>query len=258
MKDFGINLYSCRKFCAEEDGFLKSIRRLKEDGYTFLQVSGTSLDYEAICRAVNSADLPVRLTHVPYERLLRDTEALMREHEALGCRSIGLGMMPKESLRDEDSFRAEAERLEEIGRRLDSAGFRFFYHHHFMEFYKFGDVTILDYLLENAPHVHFTADTYWMQYGGADVCTWLRKMRGRIGCVHLKDYRIVRSESNGFGFEPAMCALGDGVMDFRRIIDLAKDCGTEYFFVEQDNTNDAPDPFGELSKSADFLKTRID
>ena len=258
MKEIGINLYSCRSSCGTEADLLRTLDRLKADGYTFLQVSAVPLAADVVRRAAAETGLPIRLTHVPYDRLLHDLDRVMEEHEAFGCRNIGLGMMPAQSLREEAACRAEIERLENLALRLEKHGFQFYYHHHFMEFHRFGSRTIFDMLIEDAPHVQFTADTYWLQYGGVDVCGFLERLRGRIGCVHLKDYCIEKTADGGFGFQPAMCPVGDGVMDFRRIAETLKTCGTKYCFVEQDNADNHSDTFGQLARSAAYLQGTID
>ena len=35
-----------------------------------------------------------------------------------------------------------------------------------------------------------TLDTYWVAAAGADVCEWIRLLKDRIPCVHLKDMQI--------------------------------------------------------------------
>ena len=42
----------------------------------------------------------------------------------------------------------------------------------------------------------FTLDTYWVQVGGADTCDWLKKLKGRVECIHLKDLAIVNDEQH--------------------------------------------------------------
>ena len=58
--------------------------------------------------------------------------------------------------------------LERAAEKMEENGFKFFYHHHHFEFSKFSDgETVFGYMLKQAKHINFTADTYWLQYGGA-------------------------------------------------------------------------------------------
>ena len=251
---FGLNLYSIRNLMQTEESFLSAAKRLKAAGYSYLQFSGSPLGAESIKRVSEETGMPVVLTHMPMERILRDTDALMQEHLLYGCKNIGLGMMPVDILLDEARFKKTVEELNRAAEHMEKSGFRFFYHHHHFEFYRHGKETALGYMLENAPHINFTADTYWMQYGGVDVLSWLKRMKGRIACVHLKDYAIARTADGGL--TPMFAPVGDGVMDFDAILAEMKTLGVEYYLVEQDNAPDREDAIAEVCRSAIYLKGR--
>lgn len=251
---FGLNLYSIRNLMQTEESFLAAAKRLKEAGYSYLQFSGSPLGAESIKRVSEECDMPVVLTHMPMDRILHDTDALMQEHLLYGCKNIGLGMMPVEIILDEAKFKQTVEELNRAAEHMEKSGFRFFYHHHHFEFYRHGAETAFDYMLKNAPHINFTADTFWLQYGGADVLATLRKMKGRIACVHLKDYAILKTADGGLA--PTFAPVGDGVLDFDAILAEMKTLGVEYYLVEQDNAPDKADAVAEVSRSATYLKGR--
>lgn len=248
----GLNLYSVRNLIGTEEGLIETAKKLKEMGYSYLQFSGAPYDAEKIKRTSSEAGLPVYLTHVPYDRIINDTERLMEEHASFGCRNIGLGKLPKQTFTDEDEFKKAVKSLNSAAEKMAQKGFKFFYHNHHVEFLRLGGSTLFDYMAQNAPAVNFTLDTYWLQYGGADILSTVGRLEGRIGCVHLKDYKIVCDENGGFS--PAMAPLGEGVLDFSRIIPAMRAGGTLYFFVEQDNAASAPDTLSEVKKSIDYLK----
>ena len=77
-------------------------------------------------------------------------------------------------------------------------------------------------------HTSFVLDTYWVQNAGGDVCAWIEKLAGRIDILHLKDMACHRNEEGRcVGY---ITEVGNGNMDFHRIIDAAVKAG-----VEQDN-----------------------
>lgn len=255
MKKFGLNLFSVRSLLKTEGDFLSVAEKLKSQGYSFLQFSGASFPAEVIRRVSAESGMPVVLTHMPLDAIVNDTQRLMEEHALYGCRNIGLGMMPLEILKDEKKCKDTIAALDRAGERMERNGFRFFYHHHHFEFLRYGGETVFDYMIGTAPHINFTADTYWLQYGGADVCAYLNKLAGRIGCVHLKDYRVeVKADGS---LAPAFAPVGDGSLDFHTIVNVAEKAGTEYFLVEQDNAVDYPDPLGQTARSAAYLKKEI-
>lgn len=250
---FGLNLFSIRNKIQTEEEFLSTANTLKEYGYSYMQFSGSPLKADVVARVSKTSGMPVYLTHMPYDRIVHDTDALMKEHDLFGCKNIGLGIMPTDARVDAEKCKETVAILNAVGEKMQRNGFSFFLHHHHVEFVKlFGNQTIMDYIIENAPYIHFTADTYWLQYGGVNVLEYLEKMKGRIACVHLKDYRQDLGE-NAWA-TPKFAPIGDGVMNFPAIIERAKSCGAQYFFVEQDNAAELPDTMGQVKRSIDYLK----
>lgn len=254
---FGLNLYSIRNLIGSEAEFDETARKLKEMGYASIQYSGGPYDPEVIRRVSSRSGLPVVLTHVPLERILGDPDGLMAEHESFGCRNIGLGAMPNGIRVDEAQFTETVEKLDRIGAYLEARGFTFFYHHHHFEFVRFRDTTQFDYLVEHAPHIHFTLDTYWLQYGGVDICATIDRLAGRAECLHLKDYRIVPDSEKEGAYLPVISSVGSGTIDFAKVLAHAQTAGTQQFLVEQDNAAKAADPLAEVERSIRYLNGRF-
>ena len=252
MLDTGLNLYSVRNLIQNEADLLKTTLALKDMGYKYLQYSGAPFDHEAIKRVSEKTGVPFVLTHVPMDRIIGDTEKLMEEHAAFGCHNIGLGAMPAKIITDEDAMKETVEKLERAGETMAHSGFKFFYHNHHMEFFKHNGETVFDYIVKTAPHINFTLDTYWVQYGGGNLYDVIEKLDGRIECVHLKDYKIVRTGDNSFA--PQFAPVGDGNIDFDKVVALMKAKGTKYFLVEQDNAAEADDPLGQVKRSVEYIK----
>ena len=251
--NFGINLYSVRNLIKTEADLLSTAEKLRDMGYSYLQYSGAPLIADRIKRVSEKTGLPICLTHSPLERILNDTEALMDEHDSFGCKNIGLGMLPKETIMSRERFYPAVEAMEFAAERMERRGFRFFYHHHHFEFLKINGETAIDYMIKNAPHISFTLDTYWVQYGGGDILSYLNKLAGRIDCAHLKDYAIKANLETG-ELAPDFAPVGDGTLDFPTIVDKMKEFGVKYFLVEQDNAPKFADTLGEVKRSIDYLK----
>ena len=250
--DFGLNLYSLRTLIQTEDELLKTTETLSDMGYKYLQFSGAPFDAGVIKRVSDATGVPFVLTHVPMDRIIGDTERLMEEHASFGCKNIGLGTVPWKILCDKDEMMSTIDSLAHAADLMTKNGFKFFYHNHHVEFFKYDEKTILDILIERIPQVNITLDTYWAQYGGANVLALVKKLSGRIGCVHLKDYKIKISDDGKF--VPDYAPLGDGNMDFDSIIPAMKASGAEYFLVEMDNAAEAERPFEQIKRCADYLK----
>ena len=253
----GLNLFSLRNYLGSEESFLEAAKALKEMGYDYLQYSGGIFDADRIKRVSDESGIPIVLTHVPMARILEDTEALIEEHRRFGCKYIGLGMMPLDLAKDKEKCYATIAALEAAAEKTEAAGCKFFYHHHHFEFFRHDGETIFDLLIKNAPHVHFTLDSYWLQFGGVSICETIDRLKGRAECIHLKDYMIALKNEEKTGFEPRFAPVGDGNINFAEVIRHAKAAGAEYFFVEQDNAAKLPDPLGQVERSIRYLKANF-
>ncbi|MBQ9131688.1 MAG: sugar phosphate isomerase/epimerase [Clostridia bacterium] len=254
----GLNLFSIRNLLGTEEAFLDTAWKLKEMGYSYLQFSGMEFDADLIKRVSEATGLPIVLTHVPMDRILNDTDALMEEHARFGCHNIGLGAMPGHAIADESLCKETVEKLNAAGEKMAKNGFKFFYHHHHFEFFRHQGETVFDYIIKNAPYINFTADTYWLQFGGVNVAETLRKLSGRIECVHLKDYGIVsKIVDEKTKFEPTFVPVGSGTLDFKAAVAAAKEAGAKYFLVEQDNASKHPDTLGQVKMSIDYITNEL-
>ncbi|MBQ8850067.1 MAG: sugar phosphate isomerase/epimerase [Clostridia bacterium] len=254
----GLNLFSIRNLLDTEEHFLETAYKLKEMGYSYAQFSGMPFDADMIARVSTAAELPIVLTHVPMDRIINDTDALMEEHARFGCKNIGLGMMPVATIVNKDEVRKTIEALDRAGEKMEKNGFGFFYHHHHFEFYKHDGETVFDYIIKNAPHINFTLDSYWLQFGGVNICETVDKLKGRIECVHMKDYMIALKENTEkVGVEPRFAPVGDGSIDFAAFVEHAKAAGAKYFLVEQDNAATLPDTLGQVERSIRYITEKL-
>ena len=108
-------------------------------------------------------------------------------------------------------------------------------------------------------------DTCWVNIGGEDPASYIRKYSGRCPVVHLKDfvggktenmYTLIgtdeakQEKSDAFAFRP----LGQGKQNFPEILAASIEAGAEFVIVEQDDTNDIP-CLEAAKMSRDYLKS---
>ena len=254
--DVGLNIFSVRNLIKTEPDFLKTAILLKEMGYDYMQYSSEYYDPQIIARVIKQSGLPVYLTHVPLERILNDTDVLMKEHESFSCFNIGLGAIPPKQVFDETEFKRIIEKLNVSAKKMKENGFSFFYHNHHFDFYRHGNMTALQYMADNAPYINFTLDTYWMQFGGVDICNTIKNLCGRICCVHLKDYKLIWDDTEE-NFKPVFAPVGDGTIDFHKVVTTMREAGTKYFFVEQDDAALLPNTVDLVKRSVDYIKKHL-
>ena len=254
----GLNLYSIRKLIATEKDFIETAKKLKVMGYDYMQFSGAPYNHEMIKRVVDESGMPVVLTHVGFDRIVNDTEKLVEEHLSFGCKNIGLGTMPRENLKDENEWMKRIDELNVAAEKISKLGAKFFYHNHQFEFFRFSNgKTAFDYMIEDAPNFNFILDSYWVQVGGKDPVTFVDRIKGRIECAHLKDYRMDRkiNQDGTIEFSSHYAPVGSGNLDFKAIVKAWKEAGAKYFLVEQDDACSYDDPLGQVKQSIDYIKT---
>ena len=86
--------------------------------------------------------------------------------------------------------------------------------------------------------------------GGSDVYEWLEHVKDRLVHLHAKDISVAQSElqRGKVTGTPVGCACGDGVVDWKRVIDIVKSSGKEIVFsVECGTIEQAIRSFEHLS-----------
>ena len=93
-------------------------------------------------------------------------------------------------------------------------------------------------------------DTGGLATARADPFRLLARHNGRFSQIHVKDIR--RSAKLNYGFGQETIEVGQGVIDWRRLLPIAYAAGVRRFFVEQEASSER-NPIEELKASHDFL-----
>ena len=244
----GAQLYTVRDFAQNLDDFEKTLARVAEIGYREVQVSGTcAYEPEWLAEKLKKYGLTCALTHTAMDKMKADPAGVCRDHAVFGCNYIGIGSLPG-GMNDE-KYEAFVRDFVPVAQKFRENGCKLFFHNHHWEFArsKTGE-RFLEMMLAAFPKelLSITLDTYWVQYGGANPEEILRMLAGRAECVHLKDLAMV-------GGKQRMAAVGEGNLNFGKIISAAEDMGTEHLLVEQDDCY-GEDPFECLKRSYLYLR----
>lgn len=240
-------LYTLREHLQNPEQIYKTLKRVKEIGYHAVQVSGMGpVPPSELKGMVDEIGLKICVTHIPYDRLIGDIDAVIDEHKLWGCEYIGLGSMPEKFRGSLDGYIEFVGIASKIADRISDSGLKFVYHNHSFEFEKFNGKTGMDLLLERTdPKTFgFVIDTYWVQAGGANPVDWIRKVEGRMGVVHFKDMAI-------HNWQQTFAEIGEGNLDWISIIKACRETGVRWYAVEQDVCR--RDPFESLGMSLQYL-----
>lgn len=225
----GAQLFTIREFTKTLESINESLRKIKEIGYTTIQASGLGpIPPEDLSAIARSHGLKIVLTHIPFDRFIHDLDGVIKDHHALGCSMAGLGGLPQE-YRHREGYFGFAKMFTEIANELAKNGLKFSYHNHDWEFQKYSDKLGMDILMEetNPETFLFTLDTYWVQSGGADPGDWIRRLKGRIEALHLKDMTMIDGQQT-------MTEIMEGNLNWPNIFKACEESEVKWYLVERD------------------------
>ena len=129
-----------------------------------------------------------------------------------------------------DDFRKFADEFNQKGEICKKNGIRFAYHNHDYTFKELEGQMPQDVLMNNTDPalVEYELDMYWVVAAGQDPETWLKKYKNRFKLCHVKD------RTKGATEAADSCTLGEGSIDYSKILKTAKETGMEYYIVEQE------------------------
>ena len=261
----GAQLYSVRDNVQNAADFRTTLLRLKEMGYENVQASGIGPIAAEDLRDISlETGMPIVCTHIALDRIVNDTEAVIREHKIFNCPVIGLGAMPKENRTTKEGLDAFLAQMEAPVQKILDAGLQFSYHNHQFEFtVPQGDNRMMfDTMLERCPDWLFLLDTCWVEYAGQSAVEYIEKIGGkRLINVHYKDVAPIDpadpQEILGQKVSRFIRTPGQGRLDFATITKACEKAGVVNVLVEQDNAPKCPDPFAEMEFAFRHLRPLI-
>lgn len=224
-------LYTLRDYLKTPEDIARTLPKVAALGYRAVQLSALGpIDPHDLKKITDDAGLTICATHVNFDQLRDDLDAVVAEHEILGCKYVAIGSIPNE-YRTGEGYHQFAREASQVARRMKERGLVFGYHNHSFELEKFDGKTGLEILYSESDPEVFTAeiDTYWIQHGGGDPAWWIRRVKGRSPLVHLKDMVMG-------GREQFMAEVGEGNLNWPAILEACREAGVEWYIVEQDHT----------------------
>ena len=262
-----VQVYSVRNEAgADFYGTLKKIKEMGYDGVEFAGLYGAApADIKAWC---NELGLVPISAHVTFTDMLKNPVCVISSYAEIGCKYIAVPYLAPEHRPDHPNFPYVVEFIHTLCKVAKSFGIQMLYHNHDFEFMTIGGKYALDVLYDTIPAdlLQTELDTCWVNVGGEDPASYIRKYTNRAPVVHLKDfvgeksddmYELIGIEKkipkrpSGFEFRP----VGSGLQDFPAILAAAKDAGSEWVIVEQDSPSMDLTPLESIKKSIDYLKS---
>jgi len=260
----GIQLYSIRDaMSADVPGTLKKVAGI---GYKNLELAGyangkfygySPAEFKKIVGDLGLIPLSSH-TQVESASISLDKAKLMADtHAELGVKFC-IKPWIEEGDRNIEQYKKMIGDCNEVARITKGVGIQFGYHNHNFEFANInGIVPYYDLFLPgmDAGLITMELDLFWAAKAGQDPVAMFKKYPGRFQLLHMKDmhtnqppfYEVKKDD---------ICSVGEGVIDFKRILAAKETAGTKYIFVEDDNQGNGK-PFEGIDISIRNLTTKI-
>jgi sugar phosphate isomerase/epimerase len=239
----GLALYTVRENMGEDAK--ATLQKVADAGYAYVEAAGYAdgkfygMDPQEFKSYLESLGLTPVSTHMGgvtlenADQQIADTKAAGFEYFTIPVPPMGMFTFdPKNrTMGMKGTMEDFAEILTTIGKKCEAAGLKLLYHNHDFEYKDNKDgIKPIVYLLENTDpkYVNFQMDLYWVTRAEADPVAYFEKYPGRFKLWHVKD----------MDEEGKFAPVGEGTIDFKRILDEKDTSGMEKYFVEQDMTWD--------------------
>lgn len=227
MGNIGLQLYSIKELTGVD--FFKTLTDVAEAGYDAVEFAGF-FDAPAgkLRKVLDDNGLKVCGSHTGMDLLSGSLDQVMEYNAEIGNEYIICPGIPENMRNSEGAWKKTSQLFNDIGMKLKSAGFKFGYHNHYEEFNIYNGKYGYDILGENTDPdlVLMQIDTYWVEYAGLKSVDFMDKYRDRLDVIHIKDMKSLEDKRN--------TEIGNGIMDFGKIIEKAKEYGTKWYIVEQE------------------------
>jgi len=245
-------LYTVRDFIKTPPDVAASMKRIRKIGYQAVQVSGMGpIAEEELLRILDGEGLVCCATHEPGERILQEPQRVVDTLRKLKCLHTAYPYPGGIKFDSPAAVKEFAAKLNAAGKVLHEAGLVLSYHNHAIEFRRLEGRTILEtiYAETDSRYLKAELDTYWVQYGGGSPLEWCQKMKKRLPLLHMKDYGVKPDN------QPTYSEIGNGNLNWKKIIPAAEKNGCEWFIIEQDTC--PGDPFDSLKISFDYIQREL-
>lgn len=260
----GIQLYTIRDaMSADTPGSLKKVSDL---GYKNLELAGysngkfygyTPAEFK---KMVNDLGMDIISSHTQVEAAgitLENAKLMADAHAELGVKYCIQPWVNDED-RQVETYKKMIAEWNKVGAIMKERGIQFGYHNHNFEFDTLdGLVPYYDLFMPelDADLVTMELDLFWASKAGQDPVEMFNKYPGRFQLLHMKDMHT-NEEPFYNVYKEDVCSVGEGVIDFKRILAAKETAGTKYLFVEDDNQGNGK-PFEGIETSIVNLTTKI-
>src|ERR1700733_10124984 len=252
----GLQLYTVRDLMkADFDGTIAKVAAI---GYKEVEFAGYfGRTGQQVRAAVDKNGLTPVSTHVQYDELDDKFPSVIETSKVIGLKYIVCPWIPEELRKNPDIWKQAAAKFNHCGELSKKAGLQFAYHNHWFEFLRVNGKLPYDEILKecDANLVKMEMDLCWITAAGGDPVKYFNLYPGRFPLVHVKDLKklptVTEGGSQNFGGTVDLTAVGDGIIDWKKIFVHSEKAGIKHYIVEHDKPTD---PYASITQSYQYLE----
>lgn len=248
IKTFGLQLYTLRDDMLKDPGGV--LKQVADAGYKFVEsFEGDKgifwgMTHKDFKKYMNDLGMQIIVSHC---NIYKDFEQKAEQAAAIGMKYLMSSSYGKQ--KSMDDYKKFAKDFNHCGEVCKKAGIRFAFHGEDSDYEtQFGQIPMNFFMQEtDTALVDFEMDIGWVVTAKQDPESWLKKYQNRFKLCHIKD-RIKGSRERD-----ASCILGEGEIDFPKILKVASSTGMQYYIVEQERY-DRTTPLKAIITDAQYMK----
>lgn len=236
LNEFGLQLYTLRDvFPKDPRGVLKQVADMgykQVESFEGRQGMFWGMTNKEFKKYMDDLGMKIVSSHTD---ISKDLERKATEAGEIGMKYLLTPYIgPQKTI---DEYKKFAEKFNQAGEICKKAGLKFAYHNHDYSFKVVEGQIPQEVMMKNTDPtlVDYEMDIYWVVTAGEDPVKWFEKYPDRFRLSHIKDRKKNAPPSEA----DASCILGQGQIDFAKILKAGKKNGLKYYIVEQeryDNT----------------------
>ena len=261
----GLQLYSVRDAIAAD--LPGSLKKIADMGYKYVELASYAdgkfyghapAEFRKI---VDDLGMEIISSHTNVESAgvsLDNSKAMADAHAELGIKYCVQPWIEEEN-RNIEAYKKMVGELNEVGLIMKDVGIQMGYHNHNFEFDTIdGIVPYYDlFMPEMDPDlITMEIDLYWVTKAGQDPVEMFNKYPGRFQLFHLKDMSTKQDAAYFDVVKDDISPVGEGVIDFKRILAAKETAGMKHLFVEDDNQGNGK-PFEGIETSINNVTGKI-
>ena len=242
---FGVQTFTVRK--KQKKSITAALKPLIDIGIRSFEIARIDFNEKnaaELAALVKSEGIEISSIQVKPKYVYGEPERIIGFCRTVGCPIVVISMLPfKCILGTEKDFYGFVDTLDAMAELYGKSGITLAYHHHNWEYIRLSSGrTRMAELICRTKRIRFVHDTYWTAGCGVDPVRQIEEFGDRLVGIHLRDLGFT---AKGISVVPTDTAIGDGVIDFGRVLSAAEKVGCSYYAIEQKTKT----PYPELEKS---------